>query len=141
MDITDRIKKLGKFFYQMQIVPDGDSQVIYVTVHFPPEWQVDEEIAKKHDVIISPGDSYGEFYFGADIDTGEAAIFDTIDEIIEKMKEAIERSELFNKTRERLKKMFEDESIPIERLRKIEIKLGNGENEIIVPKPKEKKNE
>lgn len=141
MEVTDRIKKLGKYFYQMQIVPDGDSQVIYVIVHFPPEWQVDEDIAKKHSVIVNAGESYGEYYFGADIDTGESAIFDTIDETIAKMKEAIERSELFKKAKDGLRKLFEDERIPIEKLRSIEIKLGEGDNEIIVPKNKEKKND
>ncbi len=143
MNITERIKKLGEYFSQMQIVPDGDSRVIYVVVHFPPNWQVDEDIAKKYSVTVAQGDSMGEYYFATDIDTGEGAIFDAIDENIEKMKEAIERSELYTKASARLRKIFEDESIPIQKLRTIEFKFIEEENEIIIPKSKKegKKNE
>jgi hypothetical protein len=143
MEISDRIKKLGNFFSQMQIVPDGETRVIYVVVRFPSTWQVDEDIAKKHGVTIADGDTLGEYYFATDIDTGEGAIFDTIDETIDKMKEAIERSELYTKANARLRKIFEDETIPIQKLRTIEFKFIDEQNEMIIPKSKkeEKKNE
>lgn len=139
MDISDRIKKLGKYFSQMQIVPNGDTKVVYVIVKFPREWQIDNEIAKKHDVTIAEGDQIGEYYFATDIDTGADAIFDAIDENIDKMKEAIERAQILSKTVSRLRELFEDESIPIEKLRTIDFSFSEDiKDEIIVPKAKNK---
>ena len=41
MGIKDRIKKLGNYFKEMQIVTLDGKQVIYVIVNFPYGWVID----------------------------------------------------------------------------------------------------
>ena len=140
MGISDRIKKLGKYFIEMNIV-DGDDgkKVIYVAVRFPTNWIIDEEYAQKRGVTILEDDMPGVYYFSTDIDVGEEAIFDVIDDNIDKMKEAIERAQLLAKKTSELKAIFENEDINIEKLRGIRF-CFDGENEdIIIPKPKKDK--
>jgi len=149
MTISDRIKKLGKYFGEMQIVEQDGEQVIYVTVNFPPRWVIDDEYATKKNVTVMEGQIQGEYYFSTDLETGEEAIFDVIDDNIEKMKEAIERAQLLAAKTKELKEMFEDESTPISKLRTIkfcfdETAEEEQPEEIIIPKTRkrgEKNNE
>lgn len=140
MGISDRIKQLGKYFVEMNVV-DGDDgkKIIYVAVRFPSNWIIDEEYASKKGVTILDDDMPGVYYFSADIDTGEDAIFDVITDNIDKMKEAIERAQLLAKKTSELKAIFENEDINIEKLRGIRF-CFDGENEdIILPKQKKDK--
>lgn len=147
MEISDRIKKLGKIFETMQIVQgDEGRQLIYVVVTFPPEWIPDEDGAQKLNVTIAAGTEPGQYIFCTDIDTGEQAIFDAIDENIEKMKDAIERAQLLKEKTKQLRGMFEDESIPVSKLRTITFTMqGDEQNpedsepEVIITNKKEKK--
>lgn len=119
MTIADRIKKIGKYFGEMQIVEQDGQQIIYVIVNFPPRWIIDEEFAANKNVTIMEGQVQGEYYFSADLETGEEAIFDVIDDNIEKMQEAIERAKLLAEKTKELKELFEDENTSIEKLRTI----------------------
>ena len=119
MTIADRIKKIGKYFGEMQIVEQDGQQIIYVFVNFPPRWIIDEEFAANKNVTIMEGQVQGEYYFSADLETGEEAIFDVIDDNIEKMQEAIERAKLLAEKTKELKELFEDENTSIEKLRTI----------------------
>ena len=56
MGITDRIKKLGNYFKEMQIVTIDGKQVIYVIVKFPYGWVIDEESEEKFNVTVSTGE-------------------------------------------------------------------------------------
>lgn len=147
MDIAERIKNLGEYFSEMQITSiqgEENQKIIYVVVNFPRTWVVDEESAKEHGVTIAEGNVIGEYWFCAPIESGADVIFDVIDLNISKMKEAIERGKLLAAKTQELKEMFEDESIPLERLRGITFSLGEGkvEEEIIIPnKKKNKENE
>lgn len=146
MDIAERIKNLGEYFSEMQITSlrEENQQVIYVVVNFPRTWVVDEETANEKGVTIANGNSLGEYWFCAPIESGADVIFDVIDSNISKMKEAIERGKLLAAKTQELKGMFEDESIPLERLRGITFSLGEkqSEEEIIIPnKKKNKENE
>lgn len=139
MGISDRIKQLGKYFVEMNIV-DGENggKVIYVVVNFPSNWVIDEEFAEKKNVTVMESNTPGEYYFSTDIDTGEDVIFDVINDNIDKMKEAIERAQLLAaKTRE-LKALFEDEKSSIEKLRTIKFTFDDVREEIIFPKGKGK---
>lgn len=147
MEISDRIKKLGRYFETMQVVPgDEDRQLIYVIVDFPPEWPVDEEIASKRNVTVAAGTNAGQYIFCTDIDTGEGAIFDAIDENIEKMQDAIERARLLKAKTQELRGMFEDESISLERLKTIKFVMDDSvedetdkEPDVIITNKKDKK--
>lgn len=138
MDISSRIKKLGNFFETMQVVPgDNGRQLIYVIVNFPPEWPVDEESAKKRNVTVANGSEVGQYIFCTDINTGDEAVFDSIDENIEKVKEAMERARLLKEKTQQLRKMFEDESISIDKLSKVKFVFDGEEptEEVIITKP------
>jgi hypothetical protein len=148
MDIAERIKNLGEYFSEMQITTlrEDKQQVIYVVVNFPRTWVVDEETAYENGVTISQGNNLGEYWFCAPIESGADVIFDVIDSNITKMKEAIERGKLLAAKTQELKSMFEDESIPIERLRGIVFTLGDEQpvEEIVITnkkKNKDKENE
>ncbi len=119
MTISERIKKLGKYFGEMQVVEQDGQQIIYVVVNFPPRWVIDDEFANKKNVTIMEGQIQGEYYFSTDLETGEEVIFDVIDDNIEKMQEAIERAKLLREKTKELKEIFEDENTPIEKLRTI----------------------
>ena len=117
MAIKDRIKRIEKYFKEMQVATMNGKQVIYVIVNFPSNWIVDDELAAANNVLVSAGNKIGEYYFCADIEDGEGVIFDVIEKNIEKMKEAVERAQLLSSKTLELKDIFEDESIPIENLR------------------------
>lgn len=138
MDISNRIKKLGKYFSEMQIVEHDGVQVIYVVVVFPSRWIIDEEYATSKGVTIMQGDMPGQYYFCTDLDTGEEAIFDVIDDNIDKMKEAIERAQLLKTKTKELTDLFENEDIKIEKLRTIKFMFDEEPEEIIVTKAKGK---
>ena len=143
MDISNRIKKLGKYFNEMQIVEENGVQVIYVIVTFPSRWIIDENFAKSKAVTIMEGDVPGQYFFCTDLETGEEAIFDVIDDNIDKMKEAIERAQLLTAKTKELKTLFENEDIKLEKLRTIRFTFDDDiENEegIIIPKTKKDKN-
>ena len=77
----------------------------------------------------------GRYFFCADLETGEAAIFDVIDDNIERMKEAIERAQLLATKTKELKAIFEDENVKIEKLRTVRFCFDDDTpEEIIVPK-------
>ena len=146
MEISDRIKKLGEFFETMQIVPgDEGRQLIYVIVSFPPEWIVDEEGAQKYNVTAVAGTNSGQYIFCADIDTGEKAVFDAIDENIERMKDAMERAKLLKEKTKDLRGLFEDESIPVAKRRTItftmseDVTTPEDEPDVIITTTKGKK--
>lgn len=140
MGITERIKKLGNYFKEMQIVTIDDKQVIYVIVKFPYGWVIDEEIEEKYNVTVSNGEYNNEFYFCTEIDNGEEKVFDAIEYNIEKMKEAIERAQLLSEKTKELKLLFENESITLHQLRNLKI-IYNDKEEIIVPKKSKDKDE
>ena len=142
MELSERIKKLGRYFNEMQIIEENGVNIIYVAVTFPSRWIIDEDFAKKKSVTVVDGNNPGQYYFCTELDgEGSDAIFDVIDDNIEKMKEAIERAKLLEtKTRE-LKNMFENEEISIEKLRTLRFCYDGEEGaseELIITKGKEK---
>lgn len=138
MELSARIKNLGKYFVEMQIVEQNGINIIYVVVNFPSNWVVDEEYAEKKNVTIMRGETANEYYFSTDIDTGEEVIFDVIDDNIEKMKEAIERAQLLATKTKELKSIFENEEINIEKLRTIRFCFDDDKTDIIITKGKDK---
>lgn len=143
MAISDRIRKLGKYFGEMQVVEQDGQPIIYVTANFPPRWVIDDEFAEKKNVTIMEGDIQGQYYFSTDLETGEEAIFDVIDDNIEKMKEAIERAQLLAAKTKELKELFEDENTSIAKLRTIkfcfdDVTEEEQQEEIIIPKGRKK---
>lgn len=128
MTISERIKALGSFFKEMNIITSQGKQLIYVVVKFPNNWVIADDIAQKFDVSVTKGDIPTEYYFCAEMDGGEERVFDAVEYNIAKMKEAIERAQLLaEKTRE-LKSLFEDESISIEELRSLRISYESRKN-------------
>ena len=139
MAISDRIKKIGKYFNEMQIVEQNGVNVIYVAVRFPSNWLIDEEFAQKKGVTIMESEEPGLYYFSTDVETGEDAIFDVIDDNIEKMREAIERAQLLATKTKELKALFEDENTSIAKLRTIRFCFDEvTPEEVIIPKTKKK---
>lgn len=122
MNIKERITKLGKYFKEMQITNIDGTQIIYVVVSFPIGWIVDENIEEKFGISVRKNEGTpGEYYFLADIETGEAPIFDAIDYNINKMKSAIERGNLLKEKTNELRAIFEDEDVTLEELKTLTI--------------------
>lgn len=135
MDIKDRIKKISKYFREMQITTmDNGQQVIYVVVSFPHGWIIDDDLEKKFGVTVSQGTNLNDYYFCTDIDSGEQVLFDSIEYNIDRMKEAIERAQLLSSKTTELKILFEDENVSIEELRSLTFNYEKkGETPLIVP--------
>lgn len=126
-----RIEKIISYFKEMNIVDTGNGQLgVYVIVEYPDNWVVDNEIIEsKFQVVVKRDNEYlgrNRIIYFTDMGVGEEKIFDAIEYSIAKMKEAIEKAQLLaNKTIE-LKRLFEDENIPIEQLRQVAISIkGN----------------
>lgn len=138
MEIKDRIKKLGPYFKEMQIVTVDGEQVIYIVVNFPKGWEIDDEIETKFNISIMNGEYPDEYYFCGSIDLGQDILFDAIDYNIEKMKSAIERAQLLTSKIKELKEMFENEDIPLEKLRSLKFVMDENNEKLIIPKKKGK---
>lgn len=126
-----RIEKIISYFKEMNIVDTGNGQLgVYVIVEYPDNWVVDNEIIEsKFQVVVKRDNEYlgrNRIIYFTDMGVGEEKIFDAIEYSIVKMKETIEKAQLLaNKTIE-LKRLFEDENIPIEQLRQVAISIkGN----------------
>lgn len=141
MAVKDRIKKLGPYFKEMQITNVDDKQVIYVIVEFPNGWVIADDLEEKYKITISEGEYRTEYYFCTDIENGEDSVFDAIDENIERMKEAIERSQLLSEKIKELRRIFEDEKISLQELKSLKIEIGSNDEILPFNKKKENKNE
>lgn len=141
MTIKDRIKKLGPYFKEMQIVTIDNKQVIYVIVAFPNNWVIADDLEEKYGITITEGEYRGEYYFCSDIDNGENVIFDAIDTNIERMKEAIERSQLLSEKIKELRSLFEDENIPLKDLKTLKIEIQETTEILPITKKKDNKSE
>lgn len=128
MEIKERIKQIKDYFKEMQIVPVDDKQVIYVTVEFPHGWIIDNSLEEKYNITIERGNYPTEYFFFADIDTGETVIFDAIEENINKMKNAIERAQLLKVKVAELTKLFQDDNISLEELRGLKFEWSENIN-------------
>lgn len=140
MDIKERINKLGTYFHKMEIVTIEDKQIIYVAIVFPNGWIIDSDLEEKYNVTVER-DSYGTYYFATEIENGVDTVFDAIDYNITKMKDAIERSKLLSEKTLELKRLFENEEIPVESLRNLTFKYDNSVNDVIKLSKKKKKDE
>lgn len=140
MDIKERINKLGTYFHKMEIVTIEDKQIIYVAIVFPNGWIIDSDLEEKYNVTVER-DSYGTYYFATEIENGVDTVFDAIDYNIAKMKDAIERSKLLSEKTLELKRLFENEEIPVESLRNLTFKYDNSVNDVIKLSKKKKKDE
>lgn len=142
MNIKERIAKISPYFKEMQIVPlENGDQVVYVIVAFPHGWAIDDDIESKFGVTVSNSDMIDQYYFCASIDDGTDVVFDAIEYNIGKMKDAIERAQLLNAKIRELKSVFEDEDIPLLKLRTLHFCYDDDEPqeaEIIVPKKSKK---
>lgn len=136
MELSERIKKVGEYFKEMQIVTVEGKQIIYVVVNFPKGWVIDEDIEEKFGVSVAPGTDAGDYYFCAEIEIGEGKVFDAIDYNIEKMKAAIERAQLLGAKTKELREIFEDETVSLDELRTLKFVYGalESKEEMIVPK-------
>lgn len=119
MTIKKRIQNIKEYFKEMQIVTIDGEQVIYVCVHFPQGWVIDENIEEKYDVSVEGGNLPNEYYFATDIDNGEDKIFDAIEYNIEKMKDAIERAQLLKDKITELRTIFQDDNNSLNKLRSL----------------------
>lgn len=138
-----RIEKIISYFKEMNIVDTGNGQLgVYVIVEYPDNWVVDNEVIEsKFQVVVKKDNEYlgrNRIIYFTDMGVGEEKIFDAIEYSIAKMKEAIEKAQLLaNKTIE-LKRLFEDENIPIEQLRQVAISIkGNNLTHIDETSPTE----
>lgn len=115
--IEKRIAALGRFFQGMQVANDNSgNSLIYVTVAFPDNWIIADEITTKFGVTVVKGDGCN-YYFACELTKGFEPIFDAIEYNIKKMKQAQERAELFRAKVNELQALFGDESIPLEKLK------------------------
>ena len=120
MDIQDRIRKVGTYFKGMQVTKVDDTDVIYVIVSFPEKWIIDDEVTEKFNVNVLDGKEVGELYFCTEMEVGFDKVFDAIDHCIAMNKEAMERTQLFQKKIAELKEIFGDGTNTIAELRTLE---------------------
>lgn len=136
MALSDRVKKIDRFFQEMQVLNLDGKTVIYIRVSFPHGWVIADDIEEKYGVNVSPGKKSGEYFFIADISDGEETVFDAVEYNIAKMNEAIERATLLSEKTLELKRMFENEDISIEVLRTIKITMDNAPGIMELPASK-----
>ena len=123
-DIQDRIKKISGLFKEMQVTQVDGVNVIYVVVVFPDRWIVDDTIKEKYEVSVADGNTPGEYYFCADIDTGFDRVFDAIDFCVQVNKDAMERAKIFQEKLMKLKELFGNEEVSVEELKGLEFVLA-----------------
>ena len=116
-DIQERITKLGEMFHEMQVTQVDGTSVIYVVVHFPARWIIDDAVQEKYGVNVMDGKETGEYYFCAEISAGFDTVFDAIDHCIQENKDAMERAKLFQDKINELKEIFGNEQNTIKKLR------------------------
>lgn len=132
-NIEQRILALGNYFRGMQVsIDDSNNKLVIVTVKFPENWIIADEISSKFGVTVMKGEKT-EYYFAIEISNGFGKIFDAIEYNIEKMKRAQERASLLKKKASELQSLFADESIPLEKLRTLNFDY----NTTILPLPTE----
>lgn len=116
-NIEKRIEKLGRLFKGMQVATDDSGQnVIYVTVSFPQNWMIADDLAEKYGVTALKGEG-NEYYFAAELSLGFDTIFDAIEYNVQKMRTALERAELLKAKTAELHNLFADESISLDQLK------------------------
>ena len=131
-NIKDRIEKIKEYFRGMRVDTDNNEEAIYVIVQFPPKWMIDKTLEETYGISIVQGNEYaGQYYFCAEMSVGFDALFDAIDDNIEKMKTAQERANLLKEKVMELREIFENEGITIESLRTLTFNYKQ-------PKPKKK---
>jgi hypothetical protein len=128
-DIQERIKKTGEYFGGMQVTKVDDTDVIYVIVHFPSRWIIDDAVQEKYDVSIVER-SEGEYLFCAEMSVGFDAVFDAVDHCIQVNKDAMERAQLFQEKINELKEIFGNEENTIKKLRTLEFTFPRQKKEI-----------
>ena len=145
MEIKERIDNIRQYFVEMKVMAGNEGeQFIYVSVRFPKNWIINDEIEKKFNVTVAEGQD-GLLYFCTDITNGMDCVFDAIEYNIEKMQEAIERAQLLAAKTKELRSLFEDESIDISDLRGLTFSYGrnarqpNDGGDIILPKRRKDK--
>ena len=116
MGINERIKKLGEYFKKMNIA-EG---VIFITVSFPREWQINSAICEEYDVKVMPTEDYSGYYFASKMDNGFDNLFMAIDDTITFNEVAGIKKVLFLEKIQELQSIFEEE--PLEVLQTIEFK-------------------
>ncbi len=119
-DIQERIKNTGAFFNGMQVTKVDDTDVIYVIVHFPPRWIIDDIVKEKYEVSVIDGKTEGEYLFCAEMSVGFDAVFDAIDHCITVNRDAAERAQIFQDKINELKEIFGNEENSIKKLKTLE---------------------
>ena len=116
MDINDRIKKIGEYFQKMNIA-EG---IIFVSVIFPKEWQMNPSLVENFNVKIMNTEDGKGFYFATKMENGFECVFNAIDKIIEFNEVAGIKKALFLEKIKELQTIFEEE--PLDVLQTIEFK-------------------
>lgn len=116
MDINNRIKKIGNYFQKMNIA-EG---IIFVSVMFPKDWQMNYSVVEKIGVKIMNTEDGKGYYFATQIENGFTPVFDAIDKVIEFNEVAGIKKALFLEKIKELQTIFEEE--PLDVLQTIEFK-------------------
>ena len=136
-DIQERIKKTGEYFSGMQVTKVDETDVIYVIVHFPPRWIIDDVVQEKYEVSVVDGKTDGEYLFCAEMGVGFDAVFDAVDHCIQVNKDAMERAQLFQEKINELKEIFGNEENTIKKLRTLEFVFPRQKKELKKKSPVE----
>lgn len=128
-DIQERIKNTGAFFSGMQVTKVDDADVIYVIVHFPPKWIIDDTVKEKYEVSVIDGKTDGEYLFCAEMAVGFDAVFDAIDHCVAVNRDAAERAQIFQDKIKELKEIFGNEENSIKKLKTLEFTFSKQKRE------------
>lgn len=124
IEIKERIKKIGKYFQAMEVMStDDNNTIIYVEVFFPQNWHISPDIEEKYSVKTEYNSDNGCFVFADDFENGFENIFNAIDDVINEMYIAEEKSRLLNEKIHEIESIFNDKNISIEKLRNLKIEI------------------
>ena len=116
MNINEKIAQLSAYFIGMNVA-EG---FIYITVKFPHEWKISQNIVDKYDVKAVKTENEMGYYFFTSMDVGFENIFSAIEDTINFNEDAVLKQQIFIEKVKELQLIFEEESLDV--LKTIEFK-------------------
>ena len=141
-NVKDRIERISDYFVSMKVEElEGGNQVIFISVKFPQKWFILDGLEEKYGIVVERSkEEKGVYYFGGSLEDGFDVVFDAIDENINVMELAEERTKLLDEKIKELKEVFDDANNTVEMLRNLEFSFRKPTQKAGRPKGKTAKN-
>lgn len=124
MDTQKRIEAIKEYFREMKVFSDENNvQNIYVSVNFPPIWAISDLTAQKYNTQAVKADD-GLTYFWSELSNGMDNVFDAIDFNITENINAQKKVELYERKKNELRSIFENDAYTLEDLMTLSISIN-----------------